>query len=261
MEHARKRPFDSDRDSEVRNVKGKGRLEQGCDTEHIPAEAARDENFVIAEGTFGDIRRFVDHSVQGRTLVSKEIQLASVANLGVTANLLTFECSTLRNVVHPNIVQYFSTSMTKGERALNIIMEFTQGPTMADAIHGNVLSSEVEIVEWTRQLASALHYCHGKDVVHGDLRPENVFLTGKSKPSAVKIVGFEPPCLKTAKAKAFGVKQSVYNSPDRSSGSPYDGRDDTWALGCILLEVVTNSRQVVRCKSSQWICLNRRVVL
>jgi serine/threonine protein kinase len=46
------------------------------------------------------------------------------------------------------------------------------------------------------------------------------------------------------------VKQSVYYSPDRSSGIPYDGRDDTWALGCILLEVVTNARQVVRCKSS-----------
>jgi serine/threonine protein kinase len=196
---------------------------------------------IIAEGAFGSVC-CVTAGEAGGTVASKEIQLGLVSSHCVTAERLNTECSVLRELVHPNVIRYYNTSTTRGDRVFCMTMDLIEGNTLASIIAGDVGPAETDIVEWARQIASALSYCQCEGVVHGDLRPENIFLTGTSTPATVKIVGFEPPCLITAKTNAFGVKQSVYYSPERISGLPYDDRDDTWALGCILLELVTNAR-------------------
>jgi serine/threonine protein kinase len=196
---------------------------------------------IIAEGAFGSVC-CVTAGEAGGTLASKEIQLALVSSHGVTADRLSTECSILRELVHPNVTRYYNTSTTRGDRVFCMTMDFIAGNTLASLIACDVGPAETDIVEWTRQIASALSYCQCEGVVHGDLRAENIFLTGTSTPAIVKIVGFDPHCLIAAKTNAFGVKQSVYYSPERISGLPYDDRDDMWALGCILLELVTNAR-------------------
>jgi serine/threonine protein kinase len=196
---------------------------------------------IIAEGAFGSVCCVTAGEVGG-TLVSKEIQLALVSTHGVTAERLNTECSVLRELVHPNVTRYYNTSTTRGDRVFCITMDLIEGHTLASTIARDVGPLETDIVEWARQIASALSYCQCEGVVHGDLRPENIFLTGTSTPATVKIVGFEPHCLITSKTNAYGVEQSVYYSPERISGLPYDDRDDMWALGCILLELVTNAR-------------------
>jgi serine/threonine protein kinase len=264
MEGSRKRAVSNDEQEPSRNVKASRGLASSDgvvinhrEKSHAICTAASEceeyvaisgkllsgsENSTLAEGAFGSICRVSDTGGSVGKLVSKEIQLALVVTHGVTVSSLTTECGILRALVHPNVVRYHNTRTVRGDRVFCIIMELIEGHCLASIIGREVPPNETDVVEWSRQIASALEYCHSQGIWHGDLRPDNILLTGTSTPATVKIVGFEPPCLITAKTKAFGVKQSIYYSPERIAGLPYDRRDDTWAVGCILLELVANCR-------------------
>jgi serine/threonine protein kinase len=87
-------------------------------------------------------------------------------------------------------------------------------------------------------MALALSYMHGENVLHRDLNPDNVMLTARSK---VKIIGFGHACCVSEYAEST-VGARTHASFQKLTGLKYDGRDDVWALGCILLELLLRTR-------------------
>jgi serine/threonine protein kinase len=267
MEPATKRPLGGDKENNVRNVKGRqgdadshnvanGKVVRVLGTKRALVERQTETvdvvsslgttRVVLAKGVLGVIYREVRcgsrRGSRRSTSITKEIHLALVTKHGVTASQLTAECSVLQKLAHLNVVGFRNVTWTKGDATYSIKMELVENQNMASNIGMDTAPAEAEITGWALQIASALKYCHDRGVLHGDLRPENIFLTGSSEAKVVKIVGFEPPCLITAKMNAFGIKRSVYYSPERAGSLPYDGTDDMWAVGCVLLELSTNSR-------------------
>ena len=81
---------------------------------------------------------------------------------------------------HPNIVKYLDSFISENE--LYIAIEWADKGDLKRFIRKyNVEGDKIEeikLLEYTRQLASALHHMHEKRIIHRDLKPANILIFG-----------------------------------------------------------------------------------
>jgi len=121
---------------------------------------------------------------------------------------------------------------------LCIVTELASGGDLQEKIKSRkgVPLPEPLILTWLVELASALHYCHARKVLHRDLKSANIFL---SADSTLRLGDFGiARVLKYTleQAKTF-LGTPYYMSPELALGRPYNGKSDVWAVGCILYEM------------------------
>lgn len=141
---------------------------------------------------------------------------------------------------HPNIVTVYDVGQ-EGDR-FYIAMEFLGGQTLREALQMRGALPVKEAVGIALQLCDALSWAHQNNVVHRDVKPENVqILPG----GHVKLTDFgiarimsEPSI--TANGQVFGTPS--YMSPEQVSGRQTDGRSDIFALGVVLYEMLAGQK-------------------
>lgn len=132
-------------------------------------------------------------------------------------------------------------------------MELLEGSALRDRISNHRLSLR-EVLEYAVQIADGLESAHSKGIVHGDIKPANIFLT---KRGLVKILDFGLAKMTPADSSelpvAVGASDSrtrsgpvagtvAYMSPEQVRGESLDPRSDLFSLGVVLYEMVTGHR-------------------
>ncbi|MGH7146039.1 MAG: serine/threonine protein kinase [Planctomycetota bacterium] len=162
------------------------------------------------------------------------------------------EAKILAGLNHPNIVGCYSAGQTdKGECYLT--MEFIDGPNLRQWISKNGRLDERHALEIGRCLIQALSYANERDIIHRDVKPENVLLqqlTGKEAtdagfPFKVKLVdlGLARPSSKDSaetRDMALTVQGTIMGTPSTMAPEQFDDPDnvdhkaDIYGLGCVL---------------------------
>ena len=102
-----------------------------------------------------------------------------------------------------------------------------------------------DALRFATQIAAALGVAHSKGILHRDLKPGNVLVTG----SGVKLLDFglaklmtdsDPDVTKTMDGAVVGT--AAYMSPEQSQGKPLDERSDIFSFGAVLYEMLSGSR-------------------
>ncbi|XP_063675413.1 serine/threonine-protein kinase Nek8-like isoform X2 [Bolinopsis microptera] len=124
-------------------------------------------------------------------------------------------------------------------------MEYAAGGTLAEYIASTRLHSthlsEFEVLEKLTQICLGLEYIHSKNILHRDLKTQNILLCHNQK--IAKIGDFGISKVLTSKSKANTVVGSPsYLSPELCSAKPYNQMSDVWALGCVLYEMMALKR-------------------
>lgn len=144
----------------------------------------------------------------------------------------------------PNIGAIHGIDETPDGRIF-IIMAFYEGRTLAERIHlhGNIPLPEV--IDIATQIARGLAEAHSHNIVHRDVKPSNVMLTGNG---VVKIVDFGLAHVTetTATLTQGTVGTASYMSPEQSMGKAVDQKSDIWALGVVLAEMLTGKNPFKR---------------
>lgn len=96
------------------------------------------------------------------------------------------------------------------------------------------------------QVLTALEALHALNIIHCDLKPENV-LFQSSKDCKVKLIDFGSCCY-IHDEPAFYMQTRPYRAPEMLLGCIYDERIDIWSLGCMLLELYLGI-SLFECKS------------
>ncbi|KAH9518439.1 Serine/threonine-protein kinase Nek8, partial [Bulinus truncatus] len=130
------------------------------------------------------------------------------------------EVKVLSMLHHPNIIQYYENFLE--DKALMIVMEYAEGGTLLDFLQSRngCLLEEEEILKFLAQMLLSLQHVHSKQILHRDLKTQNILLDKKKE--IVKIGDF-------GISKVLSSKSKAYTS-------------DIWALGCVLYELASLKR-------------------
>lgn len=190
------------------------------------------------------------HPGIGRQAAVKVLAATDASDPEVVSRFIT-EARAASAIRHPNIVDiYDSGVLAKGTPY--IVMEYLEGETLREVLLRGALPI-ADVFDWGCQIAEALSAAHARDVVHRDLKPDNLFLIpdprrlGKRQ---VKVLDFGIAKLqhgalgqvhKTRTGALLGTP--LYMSPEQCvGGKNVDQRTDIYSLGVILYEMATGRR-------------------
>ena len=172
-----------------------------------------------------------------RPVAIKVLKPEIAAALG--ADRFQQEIKVTAKLSHPHILQLLDS----GEMGdlLFYVMPYIAGESLRQKLAREGPTDLAEGLAITRQIAGALEYAHGKGVVHRDIKPENILLhEGEAMVAdfgialAISAAGGE-----RLTATGIAIGTPAYMSPEQIRGDrDLDGRSDTYALGCLLYEML-----------------------
>jgi len=147
------------------------------------------------------------------------------------------EARAVAKLSHPNVVSIYD--IVVDEEKIYLVMEIVEGETLKDIIKERGKLSTAEALEYARQIAAALSIAHGNQIVHCDIKPQNIILTDDME---VKITDFGIARAVTSSTSAVTetvVGSAHYFSPEQAKGGKIKAYSDIYSLGVVLYEMTT----------------------
>jgi serine/threonine-protein kinase len=145
---------------------------------------------------------------------------------------------------HPNIGVIHGIEESD-DHQLFIVMAYYEGDTLAQRLNRGVLSAR-DSLDFAIQIAKGLGAAHARNIVHRDIKPSNIIIT---KDNIAKIVDFGLARVVASASATQSISLTgtlPYMAPEQILGEPIDQRSDVWALGVILVQMITGSHPFVR---------------
>jgi serine/threonine protein kinase len=199
--------------------------------------------YVIASklggGGFGVVYR-ATNEVVGREVAIKFL-LPELALDPTNRERFLREAKAANRIDHEHIIDINDFGETD-DGLVYLVMELLVGRTLSAEIARGPLGV-LRAVEIAMQCAGALARAHELDVVHRDIKPDNIYLVDHpSRRDHVKLLDFGLAQMKgelriTATGAVFGTPE--YMPPEQARGAPITSAADLYGLGCVLYEMVT----------------------
>lgn len=217
---------------------------------------------MIGQGSFGCVYLAL-HAITGELLAVKQVETPSPgANSQTDArkksmiDALKREIGLLRDLRHPNIVQYLGCSSST--EYLNIFLEYVPGGSVQTMLNSYGALPEPLVRSFVRQILNGLSYLHNQDIIHRDIKGANILVDNKG---TIKISDFGI----SKKLEASNILSGANNNKHRPSlqGSvfwmapevvkqtSYTRKADIWSLGCLVVEMMTGDHPFPDCSQLQ----------
>ena len=139
----------------------------------------------------------------------------------------------LASLDHPNIARLIDGGRTD-DGMLWFTMDYVDGERIDHHCRDLPVTDRVELI---RDLCRAVHFAHGRGLIHGDIKPSNVMVDARGK---TRLLDFGVARLKDSGDKGYGLTPG-YASPEQRAGQPPTTASDIWQLGRLLESVLDDS--------------------
>jgi serine/threonine protein kinase len=193
---------------------------------------------VLGNGGTAVVYQARDLNARGEGTASVRVALkvprANCRDRERAATRLHHEFAQATKLAHPNIVRVFE--LIEHDDSCFMTMELIEGRLLSTIVRDWTMLPRALANKILRSCALALHHAHEHDVVHGDFKPGNVFLTREED---VKIVDFGASAALSGGSSRIPAGTPAYASPQVLSGETPDRRDDVFSFACVAYEVLT----------------------
>jgi len=185
--------------------------------------------------------KFLHHRINGRPEILSDLRRE-------------FYCA--QALAHPNIVKVYELDQHDG--AVFFTMEFLEGELLSGVIERLDRRRMSRSSAWTliQAIGAGLAHAHSRNVVHADLKPNNIMITSLGEVRILDFGAASSPDRHRPSADANQKSNSTALTPAYAScelldGKPADPRDDLYALACVSYELLTGEHPFERRRSTE----------
>jgi len=193
----------------------------------------------LGRGGMGVVYRARQESLQ-RTVAVKVVSPALVGDAGF-AERFKREARIAASIEHASVVPIYGAGEEDGR--LYLVMRFVEGTDLFAEVAGRGPLAPQRVARLAGQLAGALDAAHARGLVHRDVKPANVLLTGTGDDEHALLTDFGLSKEAAGVSGLTGTGQLLgtldYVAPEQLDDRPVDARTDVYALGCLLFECLT----------------------
>ncbi len=227
---------------------GRTPTDVGAGTDELEAGRAAGEYLVdrrLGGGAMGDVYAG-HHPVIGKKVAIKVIkrELASRAD---AAERFLREARAVNQIDHPNVVDVFALGRLDDGR-LYLVMDLLDGESLRARVARGAVAPEIALSILT-QIAAALDAAHGRGVIHRDLKPDNIMLTGPASRPTAHVLDFGiakllaeaagERVIETLTGQGTWLGTPAYMAPEQWSADGATSASDRYALGIVAFELLT----------------------
>jgi serine/threonine-protein kinase len=191
----------------------------------------------IGKGAFGSVF-LVEDMMISEEIILKFLNTQFVTDESIIKRFI-YELRFARKITHPNVIRIYD--MVSFGKAHAISMEYFRSHTLSAEVKDKKPMDVARAMKFTFEVCSGMESAHAANVVHRDLKPNNILI---NEENILKIVDFgvaaatQSTDTKLTKTGLL-VGTPTYMAPEQVLGKDVDERTDIYSLGAIMYEMLT----------------------
>ncbi len=185
---------------------------------------------VLGEGGMGVVYRVTDELHPDREVALKTIQSGTLDDDQLA--LFKAEFATMTKLRHPNVARVYDFEATGEIGEYLFTLEYVPGQDIYRASEGKGWRDVTDLLV---QTCRALAYIHSREVVHFDLKPANVLVTGEGQ---VKVLDFGIAGTRAMEGGTHAMGTPSYMAPEMAQGDALDHRADLYCMGIMAYQLL-----------------------
>eukprot|EP01090_Pellita_catalonica_P022915 TRINITY_DN90_c0_g1_i2.p1 TRINITY_DN90_c0_g1~~TRINITY_DN90_c0_g1_i2.p1 ORF type:complete len:523 (+),score=94.16 TRINITY_DN90_c0_g1_i2:32-1600(+) len=198
----------------------------------------------LGTGAYGSVYEGIDLTT-AKVCALKVIDMQNAKADPNLERLLQREIEIMKKLKHENIVDFYGTHFIKKKGKIKKVVLAMEYCNAGDLTHyrraqDDKRLSESEVRELMKQIASAFKYMHTLNVIHRDIKPDNILLQNVRGRIVIKIADFgHSRILEPFTYTESGVGSLAFMAPEVVRGQEYSSNVDLWSIGVVLFELLT----------------------
>ena len=205
----------------------------------------------LGSGSFGKVVHALDRQsgeeVAVKIIKKKTVKAGKIAELKKEAEILS-------SLDHPNIVRFIHVKET--QTRIFLVMELIYGGNLNQFIQSNKLS-DLQVSQIMSGVLRAVDYMHSKNVIHRDIKPQNILIGSKKNLTQVKLADFGLSAEFDHGVQNENCGTLWYMAPEQAGKMFYSKSVDLWSCGILMFILLNNRHPFGSSKDSKSVYLKK----
>lgn len=194
-------------------------------------------SFPIGYGSYGEV--WIGYHIRSKEKRAiKVIDKLWLDSERIDSKSVLNEVEILKTLDHPNVLKIFE--YFEDERYYYIVMEYCPEGDLFDQFEKVGKYDEEIAAKIMCQIFSAVNYIHNKNIVHRDIKLENILVSSKDKDIHIKLIDFNIATFNIGKRLSKFTGTSFYIAPEVIDKN-YDEKCDIWSCGVMIYLLLTGN--------------------